>query len=236
VQYVFNLKTNQQWGYKLRYEGTTLVLSLRHPPGIRQDARRRSSPGLSSALAGLKILLDPGHGGPEDLGATSPTGLPEKKVALTISKLLRDELVKRGASVVMTREKDGDVGLQERVDQIHKVQPTIALSLHYNALPDDGDAVNTRGLSTFWYHPQAHSLAVSLQNYLVKTLQRPSYGVFWNNLALTRPAVAPAVLLELGFMINPDEYDWIVNPREQKRLARAIADGLTQWFQKSLSQ
>jgi N-acetylmuramoyl-L-alanine amidase len=37
-------------------------------------------------------------------------------------------------------------------------------------------------------------------------------------------------------MINPDEYDWIVNPREQKRLARAIADGLTQWFQKSLSQ
>jgi len=32
--------------------------------------------------------------------------------------------------------------------------------------------------------------------------------VFWNNLALTRPSVAPAVLLELGFMINPVEFEW----------------------------
>jgi N-acetylmuramoyl-L-alanine amidase len=63
----------------------------------------------------------------------------------------------------------------------------------------------------------------------VKTLKRPSYGIFWNNLALTRPAVAPSVLLELGFMINPVEYEWIVNPGEQKRLAGAIADGVAEW-------
>ncbi|HEY9655332.1 MAG TPA: N-acetylmuramoyl-L-alanine amidase, partial [Crinalium sp.] len=65
-----------------------------------------------------------------------------------------------------------------------------------------------------------------------KTLKRSSYGVFWNNLALTRPATTPAVLLELGFMINPDEFEWITNPREQQRLATAIADGVTLWLQK----
>lgn len=228
VQYVFNLKTNQQWGYKLRYEGTSLILALKHPPKVSRGNGGRS-------LAGMKIVLDPGHGGPEDLGARGPTGTPEKAVALTISKLVRDELVQRGATVVMTREKDVDLGLKERIDLINNQQPDIALSLHYNALPDDGDAIKTKGVGMFWYHAQAHSLAVYLHNHLVKTLKRPSYGVFWNNLALTRPAVAPTVLLELGFMINPDEYEWIVNPQEQRRLARAIADGVTEWTRQSHS-
>lgn len=228
VQYTFNLKTTQQWGYKLRYEGTSLILSLRHPP--QSVARARKGGMGSNFLQGTTILLDPGHGGPEDLGATGPTGLPEKTVALKISQLLRDELQKRGARVVMTRDRDLDLSLRDRIDQINQIQPTLALSLHYNALPDNGNALKTQGVSTFWYNSQAHSLAIFLHNYLVKTLNRPSYGVFWNNLALTRPTVAPAVLLELGFMINPDEFVWIVNPQEQKRLAGAIADGVNAWI------
>lgn len=225
VQYVFNLKTSQQWGYTLRYEGTSLILALRHPPTLKSGNRLPANP-----LAGIKIVLDPGHGGPEDLGSRGPTGLPEKQVALTISKLVRQELTKRGATVIMTREKDVDLGLKERMDAIANAQPNLALSLHYNALPDDGDAIKTKGVSTFWYHAQAHSLAVFMHNYLTKTLNRSSSGVFWNNLALTRPAVAPSALLELGYMINPDEYEWIVNSREQQRLAAAIADGVTQWL------
>jgi N-acetylmuramoyl-L-alanine amidase len=113
---------------------------------------------------------------------------------------------------------------------INKEEPAIALSIHYNALPDNGDAENTKGFGTFWYHPQAHSLAIFLQNYVVKKLGKPDYGVFWNNLALTRPHVAPAVLLELGFMINPDEFEEIVNPQQQKKMANTLADGVTEWF------
>lgn len=82
----------------------------------------------------------------------------------------------------------------------------------------------------FWFHPQAHGLAVFLHNYLVNKLGRPSYGVFWNNLALARPASAPSVLLELGFMSNPEEFEWIINPQEQQKLAVALADGITAWF------
>ncbi len=231
VQYVFNLKTVQQWGYRLRYEGTSLILSLRHPPKGRPGAGGRR-PGKTSSrpLTGIKILLDPGHGGPEDTGSKGPTGYPEKDVALKVAKLLRKELEHQGATIVMTRTEDVDVGLKERVSLIDQEQPAIALSLHYNALPDDGDALSTKGVAAFWYNTQAHSLAMFLHNYLVKTLKRPSYGVFWNNLALTRPTVTPSVLLELGFMINPDEYEWIVNPKEQQRLAKALADGVVEWF------
>ncbi|MDX2099476.1 MAG: N-acetylmuramoyl-L-alanine amidase [Leptolyngbyaceae cyanobacterium bins.59] len=220
VQYVFHLKGQQQWGYRLRYEGPNLILALRHPP-IRAKG---------SSLKGISVLLDVGHGGPEDLGARGPNGYPEKDVALTVTKLLRDELVKRGVTVYLTRETDVDLPLADRIAQINQKEPTIVLSLHYNALPDSGDALATQGVSTFWYNPQSHRLAIFLHNYLVTELKRPSYGVYWNNLALTRPTVAPSVLLELGFMINPFEIEWIMNPQEQQRLAIVLADGIIEWL------
>jgi N-acetylmuramoyl-L-alanine amidase len=221
VKYTFNLKKLQQWGYKLRYDNTTLVLTLRHPPQLKNSKRL--------PLSGIKIVLDPGHGGKES-GASGPTGYLEKDVNLIISQLLRDELVKRGAKVVMTREDDRDVSLGERQTIINKQEPAIAVSIHHNSLPDNGDAEKTKGFGTFWYHPQSHSLAVFLQNYVVKNLRKPSYGVFWNNLALTRPSAAPAVLLELGFMSSPDEFEEIVNPQAQKKMANTLADGITKWF------
>jgi len=221
VKYTFNLKKRQQWGYKLRYNGTTLVLALRHAPVIKQSRQK--------PLSGIKILLDPGHGGKES-GAAGPTGYLEKDVNLAVSRLLREELVKRGATVVMTREDDRDVSLPERQAIINRESPAIALSIHYNSLPDNGDAENTQGVGMFWYHPQANNLAVFMHNYLVTKLGRPSYGVFWNNLALTRPAEAPSILLELGFMSNPNEFEWVTNPQEQKKLAKVLADGITEWF------
>jgi N-acetylmuramoyl-L-alanine amidase len=224
VEYTFALKTAQQWGYTLHYEGTTLILSLRHPPDLLAASEQSDRP-----LEGLTILLDPGHGSEYDLGARGPTGYPEKDVNLTVSHLIRDRLIARGATVYMTREGDADLFPGERVDMINRLQPTIALSIHYNALPDNGDAMNTAGIGTFWYHAQAHDLAVFLHNYLVDELDRPSYGVFWNNLALTRPTVSPSVLLELGFMINPTEFEWIVDPQAQTELAEAIAAGVTAW-------
>jgi N-acetylmuramoyl-L-alanine amidase len=224
VQYQIHLKNKQQWGYQLRYEGTSLVLSLRHPPQL----------GIGSQpLAGTTILLDPGHGSANDKGSVGPTGYPEKDVALVVSQLLQKELERQGAKVVMTREGDDDILPNDRTKTIAQVAPTLSLSLHYNALPDGGDAWNTKGVGAFWYHPQAQGLAVFLHDYLVQKLGRSAYGVYWNNLALTRPAIAPSILLELGFMINPNEFEWITNPEAQQQLAKVLAEGITLWLQKN---
>ena len=223
AQYRFQLRT-QQWGYKLHYEGTTLVLSLKHPPQLRSSDR---------ALAGTTILIDPGHGSENDLGARGPNGYPEKDVNLVVSNLLREALEKHGATVVMTREGDDDLFPRDRVDIINAVEPTLALSIHYNALPDAGDALNTAGIGAFWYNAQAHSLAQFLHDYLVETLDRPAYGVYWNNLALTRPTVTPTVLLELGFMINPYEFEWITDPVSQQALADTLADAIALWLEEA---
>ena len=218
VSYQFQLQ-GQQWGYKLRYEGTQLILSLKHPPQVDRG------------MEGLRIFLDPGHGSDNDLGARGPTGYPEKDVALKISQQLATLLRQRGAIVSLSREGDEDLWPQDRVALIQAQEPDLALSLHYNALPDAGDAENTRGIGAFWYHPQSASLAQFLHDYLTHHLDRPSYGIFWNNLALTRPSITPTVLLELGFMINPEEFEWITDESAQRQLVSALADGIETWFQ-----
>ncbi len=220
IRYTLHFASKQQWGYKLGYHGSTLVLSLRHPPKLRSPA---------FPLAGTHILLDPGHGGNEDLGARGPTGYPEKDITLAVAKLLRAELQQRGATVELTREGDEDILPGDRANRIEQRAPTLALSLHYNALPDNGDAWRKQGVSAFWYHPQSRSLARFLHDRLVTRLKRPSDGVYWNNLALTRPSAAPAVLLELGFAIHPEEFEWIIDPAQQKQLAIALAAGLADW-------
>ncbi len=220
VDYTLQFKSPQQWGYDLRYEDTTLILSLRHPPQRSKNAQ---------SLQGVKILLDPGHGGAES-GSVGPNGYPEKAINLLISQQLAQKLRQRGAIVYLTRDSDVDVSLAERVRQINTLKPAIAVSIHYNALPDGGDALKTQGISTFWYHPQAQPLAAFLQADLVKRLNRPSYGLYWNNLALTRPHSVPTVLLELGFMINPQEFEWITDPSSQRQLVDALADSLTEWL------
>ncbi len=218
VQYHFHFKARQQWGYKVRYEGTTLVLSLKHPPQL----------GATLPLQGTTILLDPGHGGNEP-GATGPDGTPEKILTLAVATRLKADLEARGATVVLTRT--GDIARRpgDRADQIMDQSPTLALSLHYNALPDNGDALHTAGIGAFWFQTQAHDLARFLHDYLVQALRRPSYGVYWNNLALTRPTTAPAVLLELGFMTNPVEFEWARDTQAQAELAETLAAAITAW-------
>ncbi len=220
IEYRFRLKEPQAWGWTLRYDGPSLVLGLRHRPPASRDGR----------LDGLRVVLDAGHGGPGDEGTHGPTGLAEKDLTLPVTRLTKAALEARGATVHMTRDADTEVGLKARTDQIARVAPHVSVSLHYNALPDQGDAENTRGVGAFWYHPQAHSLARALHGTLTGKLGRPSYGIWWDNLALARPHVAPAVLMELGFLTNPEDFEWCVDPAEQRKVAEALADGLAAWL------
>ena len=224
IDYTFELHQEQQWGYDLRYEGSNLIFSLRHPPEALSIAAENDRP-----LKGIDILLDPGHGGGEK-GARGPTGYPEKEVNLIVSKLVEEKLTELGATVYLTRTEDKDVSLKERMAAIDKIKPDLAISIHYNALPDSGDAENIKGISTFWYNTQAHAPAVFLHQYLIEELDRDNAGVFWNNLALTRPHTAPAILLELGFMINPEEFEWITDEGEQEKLAQTLTEGIKEWF------
>jgi len=76
VQYAFNLKSQRQWGYTLRYDSAKFtVLTLHHPP--EQGGQGSRGEGLAPHLS-HKILLDPGHGGTGWVSYRGPFGYPEK--------------------------------------------------------------------------------------------------------------------------------------------------------------
>lgn len=213
VQYCLRLRSRRQWGYRLRYEGSTLILGLRHPSQVPY------------------ILLDPGHGGPDAPGARGPDGSPEKDFTLALAQQVRDRLVTAGLQTSLTRDADMSLSLQARTELIEQLEPTLCLSLHYNALPDEGDAETTQGLSAFWYHPQSLDLARFVLRFLCQRLGRESHGLYWGNLALTRPSLCPAVLLELGFLIHPEEFEWISDSQAQAELAEALAEAVLRWLE-----
>ncbi len=226
VKYTFNLKKAQQWGYKLKYDENNLILTLRHSPFTPTFT---PISGISGPLSGIKIVLDPGHGG-IDSGAKSQEGYLEKDINLIMAKLLQEQLMLRGAMVYLTREDDIELSLGERVARINTIEPAIALSIHYNHAGTEKITQKRQGMGTYWYHPQSLGLARFLQQYVVKNLGRPGDGVRWKNLALARPTVAPSVLLELGFLSDMEELQWIVDSQEQQNLSIVLADSIVEWF------
>jgi N-acetylmuramoyl-L-alanine amidase len=87
---------------------------------------------LLNPLKGVRILLDPGHGGANP-GAVGPTGLKESETNLRVARYLRDLLTADGAEVHMTRSKDVYLTLGERVELAKKLKPDLFVSIHHNA-------------------------------------------------------------------------------------------------------
>jgi len=226
----FDMTGERQWGYNLKYEGNALVLELFAPPPPRGlcifDAR---------PLEGMSFVLDPGHGG-SDGGAIGPNGAHEKDLNLIFALMLRDELRKRGAEVFMTRETDHFVSLSDRVDFIEAHHPNLALSLHHNSLPDGERPEDISGMGAFWFNAQAEEAASFLFERFVEKCKVEPYGVYWDNLALPRTTGAPTLLLELGFMSNPWEFEHLIDAQERSRRVRALAEAIVEWSRKVRSQ
>ncbi|TDI96881.1 MAG: N-acetylmuramoyl-L-alanine amidase [Deltaproteobacteria bacterium] len=91
-----------------------------------------------------RIVLDPGHGG-KDPGARGRGGVKEKDVVLRVSRLLRDRLRQAGFEVVMTRERDEYLSLEERTAVANRLKGDLFISIHANASPNR----KTTGVETY---------------------------------------------------------------------------------------
>lgn len=223
-QVTIDLKPRQQWGFWADYEGTNLVVHARKPPDIVAGG---------GSLRNLIICVDPGHGGKET-GAFGCSGVRESQVNLAIAIKLKEQLEQAGAKVVMTRVTDDvDVSLQDRVDTAVAANANLLISVHNNSLPDGRDPWKERGTSTYYYQPQSLHFASNLKDRVVVSTGFPDFGCRWQNLALCRPSKMPACLVEVGFMIHPDEYAQLLQPAVQQRAAVGIVNGVKKFLSSS---
>ncbi|MFN2382811.1 MAG: N-acetylmuramoyl-L-alanine amidase [Gemmatimonadota bacterium] len=218
-----DLAGDQAWGYRTGWEGTHLVLGLRHAPPALADRRFRSP------LHGIRIVVDPGHS--PETSAVGPTGLIERDVNLLIGLALADELKKRGAEVVLTRATpDSGLGLYDRTNLAVAAGGELFVSIHNNALPDGVNPFRNNGTSTYFYYPQSQPLALAIQAELLPRTGLPDYGVTHGNLAVIRMNEMPAVLVEGAFMMLPEQEALLRTPKFQRRIAQGVAAGIERFL------
>jgi N-acetylmuramoyl-L-alanine amidase len=189
------------------------------------------------------VILDPGHGG-KDPGATNPFGT-EADYNLTVANLVKAQLAAKGYKVVMTRNSNLFLSLQERVELANSIKDSaIFISIHFNS-----GGRSARGIETFTLSPPGVShygrdlkasdnqtragnehdsaniaLATAVHGWTLRQLGTNTLdrGIKRARFSVLSGVMHPAILLEGGFMSHPYEARLIENPTYQKALAGGV--------------
>ncbi|ASK62261.1 N-acetylmuramoyl-L-alanine amidase [Virgibacillus phasianinus] len=200
--------------------GTTASVKNDPPTAVKSAASAKRS------LAGYNIVLDPGHGG-KDPGALGIGGTLEKDVILDTAENVAQRLRAAGATVIMTRDSDHFLSLEERVLISSKFNTHAFISLHYNAYPFMG----INGISTHYYAGgNDRELAQDIQTGLRHNVSLNSRGIMQSNYHVLRENSDLAVLVELGFITNPSDLTTVQTESYQNNAARGIVEGVKAYF------
>ena len=167
------------------------------------------------------IMIDPGHGG-ADPGAVSCLGYNEKDLNLSIAKQLANQLKQAGWRVSMTRSTDTDVSLNERVALANVEKPDIFFSIH----ADSWTTAGPRG-STVFIAPQASDTSQATAEALILAMPAENNrGIKRANYRVLAKTKCPAVLIEMGFLSNPQDAKQLQDEAFQQNLVKRITKAL----------
>lgn len=190
------------------------------------------------------VIIDAGHGG-EDGGTSSASGLIEKELNLEIAKLIAKELEKQGVHVILTRSDDRllydpnsdyqgrkkKLDLAARLEIMKQYDNAIFVSIHMNAFTDK----SCSGLQV-WYSkniPESYELAKTIQNNARLRLQPDNKRVVkeaTSAIHLLHNATCPAVLIECGFLSNPDEAALYEGAEYRSEVAQNITYSISEFL------
>lgn len=185
--------------------------------------------------AGKVIVIDSGHGG-DDPGKIGINQAKEKDVNLKIAKKVKKRLKKEGWKVVMTREEDVMLGdaekgnrkihdMKARVELINKTMPAMAVSIHQNSYQE----AEIHGAQVFYYsHSQdGKRMAETMQRALLMADEENTRQAKGNDTYyLLKRTEVPTIIVECGFLSNPQEAEKLTEDGYQKKLAQAITSGI----------
>lgn len=191
-------------------------------------------------LTGKTIAIDAGHGG-SDPGAIGFNGTAEKEINLLLAKKLQRLLEEKGAVVIMTRSDDSvysDVkkeDLDHRAKTVTKKNAEIFISIQCNAVPGS----SYHGAQVFYY-PESEKgklLAESIQDSLVEKLKNTDRKALTLSSAYIMYVLdIPAIIVETGFLSNPEE-EALLNDRDyQEKVVAAIYGGIVAYYNKQDSK
>ncbi|WP_413308550.1 SH3 domain-containing protein [Bacillus sp. 1P10SD] len=179
-------------------------------------------------LKNKTIVLDPGHGG-GDNGTTGASGTLEKELTLRTARLLYDKLRAAGAHVYLTRNSDSFIPLPSRVSAAQSYNADAFISLHYDSNLDR----SVRGMTGYYYHNYQKSLADTLYSSTVAQTKLKDRGVRFGDFHVVRENKQKAVLMELGYLSNPEEEMTVKSGVFQENAASGLFNGLARFFKEN---
>ena len=224
------------WKEKAKWIAILIILMI-FIYGCHSLNMRVSTDKVDSRIA--HVVIDPGHGG-SDPGKVGVNGITEKEINLRIAKKIRDRLEEQKVLVTMTREKDEGVtgvpsengkmkDLKKRVEIINKTAPELAVSIHQNSYSDPG----VKGAQVFYYthSGEAERMAEILQQELWD-LDPESHRMKKANddYYLFRHTKVPVLIVECGFLSNPEEAEKLSDDEYQSAVADAVVRGIMACF------
>ena len=194
---------------------------------------------IGNVLTNKVIIVDPGHGG-FDPGKPGITGLDEKDLNLKISLLVRNYLENAGAIVIMTRTTDDDVDGMDGVkhkskDMIQRKKLSeggdILVSIHQNSFTQP----SIHGAQTFYNgkSEEGEALAKSIQRSIkeVADLDNRREAKSNTNYYVLKATDSPAVIIECGFLTNPEEEKKLNSESYQNQMALGIYLGILRYYE-----
>lgn len=208
-------------------------------------------PGLLP-LSGVKIGLDPGHqahgnGAQETIAPNSSqtkakvssgtegvrTGVPEYIVVLDVALQLRDALQQLGAQVYMTREThDVDISNQERAKMMNELGVDLVLRIHC----DGAENSSSNGIGLYVSKSnsiaeESYRAAEAILPRMVEATGAKGNGITVNdNYTGQNWSTVPCLMVEMGFMSNPDEDVKLNDPAYQALLVQGMANGICDYI------
>ncbi|MCR5701550.1 MAG: N-acetylmuramoyl-L-alanine amidase [Lachnospiraceae bacterium] len=185
------------------------------------------------------VIIDVGHGG-NDPGKVSIDGVEEKNVNLEIAKYLKENLKAQDFYVYMTRDEDCGLydldasnkkrsDLNNRIRFIKEKNADLVISIHQNSYPDSAQ----HGAQTFYFKGRNDDklLAECVQSSLLSIDSSNQRSAKDNdNYYLLKNCPSPAVIVECGFLSNPEETAKLTDINYQKQLAYAISIGACRYL------
>lgn len=190
---------------------------------------------LNTKLINKTIVLDAGHGG-KDKG-TSVDGTYESDINLNIVLKLRNELIKQGVNVILTRDGDYDLSspnisrrkksdFDNRIKLINNSNADLYISIHINYL----DETKYYGAQVF-YTNSNKKLADVIQDKFIKKLNSPmSSKELSDSIYMYKKLNIPGVLIECGFISNAKERKLLVSEEYQDKIVDSIISGLIDYY------
>ncbi len=235
----FKLKVNGQllrFHYKLTSNGTvkvysgmdgrSLKITISEPENQKKIVPAIPIFGNSKKKAGDKVIvIDPGHGG-VDCGATR-AGIKESDITLDVSQRLVAILREKGYKVYITRDDNSTLSLQDRVDFAEGKDEDIFISVHVNS----SESSTPSGVETHYYHDYSMDLGRCVQDAMAKYIsESPDRGLIKSKFYVINHTTKPAILVEIGFISNEKERMELVSDDRKQRTAKAIAEGVINYF------